>query len=87
MCHSTIHLMPFRLLHHFLVPMSPTRLLLKGIELRGGHPVENYIHGAERRQKQKPGRNCWLTHVEVMRNSLSRCGAINDDKDLKMIKM
>ena len=28
----------------------PARLLLKGIELRGGHPVENYIHGAERRR-------------------------------------
>ncbi len=28
----------------------PARLLLKGIELRGGHPVENYIHGAERRK-------------------------------------
>lgn len=45
----------------------PARLLLKGIELRGGHPVENYIHGAERRQTK-----LWLTHLEVMRNSVSK---------------
>lgn len=43
----------FRMFHR-----SATRLLHKGIELRGGHPVENYIHGAcgLRSKRSKRGR-------------------------------
>lgn len=57
------------------IPDNNIRLLHKGIELRGGHPVENYIHGA-----------CGLSPAEIQYVILDQGDRVQSAADIAMYK-